>query len=111
MAKELIWVEAELVQKIDIIQDIIKLKGEDISKAINKLVESTDILKTADIDTTKINQIKDTFSELSSSIKECSNSLDRWEMNKFSDAMDLIDKYNRYSDEEKELLKGLMKSE
>ncbi|WP_099467854.1 hypothetical protein [Konateibacter massiliensis] len=153
MARELIWVESELVPKIELIQDIIKLKGEDISKAINKLVENTDVLKTDNIDTslleiklhaakvrntykelvdkeieetnvlweecdsriyesrTKINQIKDTFSELSSSIKECSNSLDRWEMDKFSDAMDLIDRYNQYSDKEKELLKGLMKSE
>lgn len=152
MGKELIWVEAELVPKIEIIQDILKLKGEDISKAIDKLAEDTNVLTTDVIDTslleiklhaakvrntykelvdkeieetsklweecdariyesrTKIREVKDSFSLLADSINSCSFNLGEWEMNKFSEAMDLIDRYNRYSDVEKELLKGLMKA-
>lgn len=152
MAKELIWVEAELVPKIEIIQDILKLKGEDISKAIDKLANDTSCITTDSIDTslleiklhaakvrdtykelvdkeieetgklwedcdgriyesrTKIKQVENSFRELSSIINLCADNLDRWDMNKFSDAMDLIDRFNRYSDEEKDLLKGLMKA-
>lgn len=152
MGKELIWVEAELVPKIEFIQDILKLKGEDISKAIDKLAEDTNVLTTDNIDTslleiklhaakvrdtykelvdkeieetgklweecdtriyesrTKIKEVKDNFASLSESIKSCSLNLDKWEMNRFSEAMDLIDRFNRYSDEEKALLKGLMRT-
>lgn len=152
MAKELIWVEAELVPKIEIIQDILKLKGEDISKAIDKLANDTSCITTDTIDTslleiklhaakvrdtykelvdkeieetgklwedcdsriyesrTKIKQVENSFRELSSSIKSCADNLDRWDMNKFSEAMDLIDRFKEYSNKEKELLKGLLKA-
>ena len=152
MGKELIWVESELAPKIEIIQDIFKLKGEDISKAIDKLAEDTNVLTTDNIDTslleiklhaakvrdtykelvdkeieetgklweecdtriyesrTKIKEVKDNFTSLAESIKSCSLNLDKWEMNRFSEAMDLIDRFNRYSDEEKALLKGLMRT-
>ncbi|MFD1402038.1 hypothetical protein [Robinsoniella peoriensis] len=150
MAKELIWVESEVASKIEIIQDILKLKGEDISKAIDKLANDTNCITTDNIDTslleiklhaakvrdtykelvdkeieetnvlweacdericesrTKIRQVENTFRELSSSIKSCADKLNRWDMDKFSQAMDLIDRYKRCSEKEKELLKGLM---
>lgn len=152
MGKELIWVEAELVPKIEIIQDILKLKGEDISKTIDKLADDTNVLTTDNIDTslleiklhaakvrdtykelvdkeieetgklweecdnriyesrTKIKQVENSFRELSSSIKSCADNLDRWDMNKFSEAMDLIDRFKGYSNKEKELLKELLKA-
>lgn len=152
MAKELIWVEAELVPKIEIIQDILKLKGEDISKAIDELANDTSCITTDSIDTslleiklhaakvrdtykelvdkeieetgklwedcdtriyesrTKIKQVENSFRELSNSIKSCADNLDRWDMDKFSQAMDLIDRYKGYSNKEKELLKELLKA-
>lgn len=152
MAKELIWVEAELVPKIEIIQDILKLKGEDISKAIDKLANDTSCITTDSIDTslleiklhaakvrdtykelvdkeieetgklwedcdtriyesrTKIKQVENSFRELSNSIKSCADNLDRWDMDKFSQAMDLIDRYKGYSNKERELLKELLKA-
>lgn len=152
MGKELIWVDAELVPKIEIIQDILKLKGEDISKAIDKLADDTNVLTTDNIDTslleiklhaakvrdtykelvdkeieetgklweecdnriyesrTKLKQVENSFRELSSSIKACGDNLDLWKMKQFSEAMDLIDRFNRYSEEEKVLLSGLLKA-
>lgn len=150
MGKTYIYVDEEIAGKIELIEDILKLKGEDISKAIEKLANDTDAIKTDNIDTTllelklhaqrvrdeykkcvdeeiektsilweecdgricesrtKIKAASSVFSELSRSIELCASRLKEWDMKKFSDAMDLIDRYNNFTSKEKLLLKSLM---
>lgn len=153
MGKTYIYVDDAIAGKIELLEDILKLKGEDISKAIEKLANDTDSIKTYNIDTkllelklhaqrvrdeykkcvdeeiektsilweecdaricesrTKLKSINDVFSELSRSIELCASRLKEWDMKKFSDAMDLIDRYNSYTAEEKMLLKTLMNAD
>lgn len=150
MGKTYIYVDEAIAGKIELIEDILKLKGEDISKAIEKLANDTDAIKTDNIDTTllelklhaqrvrdeykkcvdeeiektsilweecddricesrtKIEAVSSVFSELSRSIELCASRLKEWDMRKFSDAMNLIDRYNNFTSKEKLLLKSLM---
>lgn len=153
MGKTYIYVDNAIAGKIELIEDILKLKGEDIEKAIEKLADDTDVLKTDNIDTlllelklhaqkvrdeykkcvdeeiektsslwaecddricksrTKLKTISGVFEELSGNIQSCADRLKRWDMDKFSNAMDLIDRYNNYTAKEKLLLKTLMETD
>ena len=39
MDKELVWLDKKIVAKMDVLQDVIRLRGEEIEKVITKLTE------------------------------------------------------------------------
>lgn len=148
--KDLVWVDKRLVPQIEFIEDVLKLKKDDIQKEIDKLVDSTQTLTTDNIDTsllelklhaqkvrneykktvdeelektdklweecdknlynskTNIKDIKDSFYSLEQEIDTLTKRLNDLPIYKLEQFMDLLDRFNGYSDEQKELLKIML---
>jgi uncharacterized coiled-coil DUF342 family protein len=148
--KDLVWVKKELIPQLEFIEDILKLKKDDIQKEIDKLVDSTQTLATDNIDTsllelklhaqkvrdeykktvddelektnklwedcdeklynskTKISGVKDSFYSLRQEINTITKKLNDLPLYKLEQFMDLLDRFNGYSDEQKELLKIML---
>ena len=148
--KDLVWVDKRLVPQIEFIEDVLKLKKDDIQKEIDKLVDSTQALTTDNIDTsllelklhaqkvrneykktvdeelektdklweecdknlynskTNIKDIKDSFYSLEQEINTLTNRLNDLPIYKLEQFMDLLDRFNGYSDEQRELLKIML---
>lgn len=148
--KDLVWVDKRLVPQIEFIEDVLKLKKDDIQKEIDKLVDSTQTLTTDNIDTsllelklhaqkvrdeykktvdeeldktdrlwedcdeklcnskTKIKDIKDSFYSLEQEINTLTKRLNDLPIYKLEQFMDLLDRFNGYSDEQKEFLKIML---
>lgn len=148
--KDLVWVDKRLVPQIEFIEDVLKLKKDDIQKEIDKLVDSTQALTTDNIDTsllelklhaqkvrneykktvdeelektdklweecdknlynskTNIKDIKDSFYSLEQEIDTLTNRLNDLPIYKLEQFMDLLDRFNGYSDEQRELLKIML---
>ena len=148
--KDLVWVKKELIPQLEFIEDILKLKKDDIQKEIDKLVDSTQTLTTDNIDTsllelklhaqkvrdeykktvddelektdklwedcdeklynskTKISDVKDSFYSLRQEINAITEKLNDLPLYKLEQFMDLLDRFNGYSDEQKELLKIML---
>jgi uncharacterized coiled-coil DUF342 family protein len=148
--KDLVWVKKELIPQLEFIEDILKLKKDDIQKEIDKLVDSTQTLTTDNIDTsllelklhaqkvrdeykktvddelektdklwedcdeklynskTKISGVKDSFYSLRQEINTITKKLNDLPLYKLEQFMDLLDRFNGYSDEQKELLKIML---
>lgn len=148
--KDLVWVKKELIPQLEFIEDILKLKKDDIQKEIDKLVDSTQTLTTDNIDTsllelklhaqkvrdeykktvddelektdklwedcdeklynskTKISDVKDSFYSLRQEINTITEKLNDLPLYKLEQFMDLLDRFNGYSDEQKELLKIML---
>jgi len=148
--KDLVWIDKRLVPQIEFIEDVLKLKKDDIQKEIDKLVDSTQTLTTDNIDTsllelklhaqkvrneykktvdeelektdklweecdknlynskTNIKDIKDSFYSLEKEIDTLTNRLNDLPIYKLEQFMDLLDRFNGYSDEQRELLKIML---
>jgi uncharacterized coiled-coil DUF342 family protein len=148
--KDLVWVDKRLVPQIEFIEDVLKLKKDDIQKEIDKLVDSTQTLTTDNIDTsllelklhaqkvrneykktvdeelektdklweecdknlynskTNIKDIKDSFYSLEQEIDTLTKRLKDLPIYKLEQFMDLLDRFNGYSDEQRELLKIML---
>ena len=50
--REYVWIPKKLIPRWEFIKDILKLRGEDIQNAINKLSDETTCLTTDNLDTT-----------------------------------------------------------
>jgi uncharacterized coiled-coil DUF342 family protein len=148
--KDLVWIDKRLVPQIEFIEDVLKLKKDDIQKEIDKLVDSTQALTTDNIDTsllelklhaqkvrneykktvdeelektdklweecdknlynskTNIKDIKDSFYSLEQEIDTLTKRLNDLPIYKLEQFMDLLDRFNGYSDEQRELLKIML---
>ena len=148
--KDLVWIDKRLVPQMEFIEDVLKLKKDDIQKEIDKLVDSTQTLTTDNIDTsllelklhaqkvrdeykktvdeeldktdelweecdkklcnskTNIKGIKDSFYSLEQEINTLTKRLNDLPIYKLEQFMDLLDRFNGYSDEQKELLKIML---
>lgn len=148
--KDLVWIDKRLVPQIEFIEDVLKLKKDDIQKEIDKLVDSTQTLTTDNIDTsllelklhaqkvrneykktvdeelektdklweecdeklynskTNIKDIKDSFYSLEQEIDTLTKRLNDLPIYKLEQFMDLLDRFNGYSDEQRELLKIML---
>lgn len=51
MGKSLVWLDDEIAGKIEILQDIVRLRGGEIDKVIQELADDTKNLTTDDLDT------------------------------------------------------------
>lgn len=148
--KDLVWIDKRLVPQMEFIEDVLKLKKDDIQKEIDKLVDSTQTLTTDNIDTsllelklhaqkvrneykktvdeelektdklweecdeklcnskTSVKDIKDSFYSLEQEIDTLTKRLNDLPIYKLEQFMDLLDRFNGYSDEQKELLKIML---
>ena len=152
MDKELVWLDKNVAAKIDVLQDVVRLRGEEIEKIITRLTDETKILTTDNIDTTllemklhaqkvrdtykqvvdeelektdtlwdecdekiyesrtKISQVTNSFIDLNREVEKLESSLNNLPIYQIEEIMKLLDKFNSYSDKDKELLKILLKS-
>lgn len=153
MDKELVWLDKNIAAKMDVLQDVIRLRGEEIEKVIKELTDETKLITTDNIDTTllemklhaqkvrdtykqtvdeelektetlwdecdnkiyesrtKISQVTDLFKNLNSEVGTLYSNMNNLPIYKIEELMKLLDKFNSYSDKDKELLKILLKSE
>lgn len=153
MDKELVWLDKKIVAKMDVLQDVIRLRGEEIEKVITKLTDETKLLTTDNIDTTllemklhaqkvrdtykqtvdeeldktntlweecdekiyqsrtKISLVTNSFIDLNREVEKLKSSLNNLPIYQIEEIMKLLDKFNSYSDKDKELLRILLKSE
>lgn len=153
MDKELIWLDKNIVAKMDVLQDVIRLRGEEIDKVITRLTDETRCLTTDNLDTTllemklhaqkvrdtykqavdeelektntlwdecdekiydsrtKIKQVANSFKDLNKEIEKLESNLNKLPLYQIERVMELMDKFNSYSDKDKELLKVLLKIE
>ena len=153
MDKELVWLDKNIASKIDVLQDVVRLRGEEIDKVISRLTDTTKLLTTDSIDTTllemklhaqkvrdtykqtvdeelektntlweecdekiyasrtKIAKVTTSFIDLNREVEKLRINLNDLPLYQIERIMELLDKYNSYSDKDKELLRILLKSE
>lgn len=150
MGKTYTYVDDELVGKLDVIGDILKLKGEGLDKFLNDLTEDKNILSEClernllemklhskkvvaeykkgveeelelseklwceydekiSSSRIKIHKVTDSFKDLNSEMIKLEKMFDNIPIYKIERVMELLDKFNSYSDKDKELLKILLK--
>lgn|SRR5574344_1200088 len=81
--REYVWIPKKLLPKWEFVKDILKLKGEDIQKAIDELSGETSVLTTDNLDTTLLEmklhaqKVRDQYKQCVDEELEKTNSL--WE--------------------------------
>lgn len=81
--REYVWIPKKLLPKWEFVKDILKLKGEDIQKAIDELSGETSVLTTDSLDTTLLEmklhaqKVRDQYKQCVDEELEKTNSL--WE--------------------------------
>lgn len=153
MEKELVWLDKEIASKMEILQDVIRLRGEEIDKVITRLTDETKLLTTDCIDTTllemklhaqkvrdtykqtvdeelektnvlwdecdekiyesrtKISKVTASFANLNAEVSKLRTSMNDLPLYQIDHLIEVIDKFNSYTDKDKELLRILLKSE
>lgn len=51
MSKRIVWLDEEIAGKVELLEDIIKLRGEELNKIIQRLADDTNALTTDNLDT------------------------------------------------------------
>ena len=150
MEKELVWVDKSIVEKLDIVQDICRIKGEDIEKLLEKIknddncfieniddslieikchakrirdeykncvdeeIEKSDKLW-EDCDNkisesrSKVKDVTNMFYTLESEIDSLHRKLDNLELYKLDSAINLLERYNHLSENDKDKIEMLLK--
>lgn len=151
MGKSIVWLDDEIAGKVEILQDIIKLRGEEIDKVIQELADDTRNLTTDNLDTlllemklharkvrdtykqavdeeienteklweecdekinssrTNITKVKNSFCELNDEINKLNSGINRMNLYKLEQAIDLLDRFKAYSDVDKKKIEMLLK--
>lgn len=83
MGKEIIWVDSEIAGKVELLADIVKLRGEELNKVIQELADDTNALTTDNLDTALLEmklhaaKVRDTYKNAVDEELEKTNKL--WE--------------------------------
>ena len=153
MGKELVWIDEELVGKVELIQDIARLNGTKLEELAKRISDNTTTIITDNIDVllletklhakkvrdeyekvvneeleatntlwdtcdekiyesrTKIAKVKDMFVDVNREINKCTASLSAIPVYNLEKLMEVLDKFNSYSEKDKELLRLLFNNE
>ena len=153
MDKELVWLDKDIASKIEVLQDVVRLRGEEIDKVISRLTDTTKLLTTDSIDTTllemklhaqkvrdtykqtvdeelektnalwdecdekiyesrtKISKVTTSFADLNEEITKLRKGMNDLPLYQIDHLMEVLDKFNSYTDKDKELLRILLKAE
>ena len=153
MGKKIVWLDEEIAGKVELLEDIIKLRGEELNKIIQRLADDTNALTTDNLDTallemklhaakvrdtyknavneelektnelwedcddkisesrTKISAVKNSFCELNQEIEKLNRSICKMDLYNLERAMNILDKFKSYSDEDKKKIEMLLQCE